>query len=68
MFNPLGGEVWLVDLGIAHEKTGGPATEIPEEPLFCDGSVRAVSYSVDRTVFQNASNRADGAAGSVPRT
>ena len=34
--------------------------------LFCDGSVRPVSYTVDRTVFQNASNRADGAAGSVP--
>jgi len=33
--------------------------------LFCDGSVRPVAYSVDRTVFQNASNRSDGAADSA---
>jgi len=34
--------------------------------LFCDGSVRSVSYAVERMVFQNASNRADGAAGPSP--
>lgn len=44
--------------GAAHPASG--------QFLFCDGSVRPVTYSVDRTVFQNASNRADGAAGSVP--
>ncbi|MFM8578915.1 MAG: DUF1559 domain-containing protein [Planctomycetaceae bacterium] len=34
--------------------------------VFCDGSVRSVSYSVDTTVFQNAANRSDGSAGSLP--
>jgi prepilin-type N-terminal cleavage/methylation domain-containing protein/prepilin-type processing-associated H-X9-DG protein len=28
--------------------------------LYCDGSVRAVSYSVDQSVFQHAGNRRDG--------
>jgi prepilin-type processing-associated H-X9-DG protein len=28
--------------------------------VFCDGSVHLISFTVDRTLFQNACNRGDG--------